>query len=166
MLKCTKSSVDPVSACIPGIIDNPREDGLTHIIVWRTVFDIARPKFSAMLADIRTNLLRHKDLVEKEASLLHFDLFRRQYEEGELRFKQQEKKEIQRQRMEVLEWLEITPTATTPATDQEYYANKRRDYPASGQWLSSCCEYQEWLDPQTTHISCIWLNGKPGAGMY
>jgi len=67
--------------------------------------------------------------------------------------------------MEVLEWLAMTSTETTPATDQEYYASKRKDYPASGQWLSSCCEYQEWINPQTTHIPCIWLNGKPGAGM-
>ena len=118
-----------------------------------------------MLADIRTNLLRHKDLVEKQASLLHFDLFRRQHEEAELRFKQQEKVEIQRQKMEVMEWLAMTSVEATPAKDQEYYAGKRKDYPASGQWLSSCREYQEWIDPQTTHISCIWLNGKPGAGM-
>jgi len=133
--------------------------------VWRVVFDIARPKFSAVLADIRTNLLRHKDLVEKQANLLHFDQFRRQHEEAELRFRQQEKVEIQRQKMEVLEWLAMTPTETTPARDQEYYAGKRRDYPTSGQWLSGCREYQEWIDPQTTHISCMWLNGKPGAGM-
>ena len=59
----------------------------------------------------------------------------------------------------------MASTETTPATDQEYYVSKRKDYHASGQWLSSCHEYQEWIDPQTTHIPCIWLNGRPGAGM-
>ena len=133
--------------------------------MWRTVFNLTRPSFSAALSEIRTNFLRHKDLVEKQANLLHFDLFRKHHEEAELRFKQQEKVEIQKQQMEVMEWLTMTSTETTPATDQEYYASKRRDYPASGQWLSCCREYQEWIDPQTTHIPCIWLNGKPGAGM-
>jgi len=138
---------------------------LTHATVWIAVFDIARPKFSAVLADIRISLLRHKDLVEKQANLLQFEEFRKQYEMSELRFREQEKVEIQRQQMEALEWLAMTPTETMPTGDQEYYASKRRDYPASGQWLSSCHVYQEWIDPQTTHISCIWLNGKPGAGM-
>ena len=139
--------------------------GLTLITVWRAVFHITRPSFSAALAAICTNFLRHKDLVERQANLLHFDLFCRHHEEAELQFKKQEEAEIQRQQMEVLEWLAMASTETTPATDQEYYASKRKDYPASGQWLSSCREYQEWIDPQTTHIPCIWLNGKPGAGM-
>ena len=147
--------------------------------MWRTVFDIARPSFSAALAEIRTNFLHHKDLVEKQANLLHFDQFRRHHEEAELHFdsfrrhheeaelhfKQQEKEQIRKQKLEVMEWLEMTSAETSPATDQEHYASKRKDYPASGQWLSGCREYQEWIDPQTTHIPCIWLNGKPGAGM-
>jgi len=136
-----------------------------HVTVWRVVFDIARAKFSAVLADIRTNLLRHKDLVEKQANLLHFDQFRRQHEKAELRFRQQGKVEIRRQKMEVLKWLAMAPKETTTAGDQEYYAGKRKDYPTSGQWLSRCCEYQEWTDPQKSHISCMWLNGKPGVGM-
>ena len=64
-----------------------------------------------------------------------------------------------------MERLAMTSTDATPAIDQEYYAGKRKDYPASGHWLSRCRDYQEWIDPQTTHIPCIWLNGKPGAGM-
>ena len=138
---------------------------LTLIAVWKSVFHLTRPSFSAALAEIRTNFLRHRGLVEEQAHLLQFDLFRRYHENAELHFKQQEKDEIKRQKMEVMEWLAMATTETTPATDQEYYASKRKDYPASGQWLSRCREYQEWVDPQTTHIPCIWLNGKPGAGM-
>ena len=137
----------------------------TYLSVWRTVFDITHPGFSAALAEIRTNFLHHKDLVEKQANLLHFDSFRRHHEEAESRFKQQEKEEIRKQKLEVMEWLEMTSAETSPATDQDCYASKRKDYPASGQWLSHCHGYQEWIDPQTTHIPCIWLNGKPGAGM-
>jgi len=158
-----------VLACL-GFINNLHEGNIlgtdTHITVLRIAFDITRPRFSAALAEIRTNFLRHKDLVEKQASLLHFDLFRRYHADAELRFKEQEEAEIQKQKMEVMEWLAMASTETTPATDQEYYVSKRKDYPASGQWLSCCREYQEWIDPQTTHISCIWLTGKPGAGIY
>ena len=153
---------------MPCLIDNLKDNipgADTQITVWRTVFDITRPSFTAALAEIRTNFLRHKDLVEKQANLLHFDSFHRHHEEAELHFKQQEKVEIQRQKLEVMDWLAMTSTETSPATDQEHHASKRKDYPASGQWLSRCREYQEWIDHQTTHIPCIWLNGKPGAGM-
>ena len=84
---------------MPGLIDNLHDDNIigtdTHITVWRTVFNITRPSFSAVLAEICTNFFRHKDLVEKQASLLHVDQFCRYHEDAELRFKQQEKVEIQ-----------------------------------------------------------------------
>lgn len=137
---------------------------LTLITVWKNVFHLTRPSFSTALAETRSNFIRHKGLVEEQANLLRFDQFRRDHEKAELQFAQHEKVEIQRQQMETLEWLAMT-SETTPATDQELYASKRKGNPTSGQWLSSCRVYQEWIDPQTTHIPCIWLNGKPGAGM-
>ena len=70
------------------------------------------------------NVCLYKDLVEKQANLLHsihsIDTMKRQNYSSS----KQEKVEIQRQEMEVIEWLAMASTETTPATDQEYYASK------------------------------------------
>lgn len=50
-------------------------------------------------------------------------------------------------------------------TDQEHAAEIRRDFPEAGRWLLLRDQVKEWMDPLSTKIPLLWLNGIPGAGM-
>jgi hypothetical protein len=61
---------------------------------------------------------------------------------------------------EVMTWL----SAHDAISDQESAAKIRREHPLTGLWLLQERQVKTWLDPQTSLVLMLWMNGKPGAG--
>lgn len=130
---------------------------------WKEIFSITWSGFQPALQEIRTNLLRHKSLVENQASLLQFEEFRKAYEVAESHFQNIERTERLRQTQELLEWLGMTGNSS-PITDHERFTDIWKDYSSSGQWLHNCDGYRKLCDPNAD-VPAVWLHGIPGSGM-
>jgi len=132
--------------------------------------------FGTKFTNILDALRRHKQLIESQASLLHFQqcqhdshatlLLIQQYQRSrsELfnKLQKQEEAESQRKYREVITWI---AAADTTIQDHESFCATRREYPGSGEWILKHEKVQNWKQADNPVSSILWLNGIPGAGM-
>jgi len=125
--------------------------------------------FETNFKSILNALSRHRRLIADQAAALHY----RQYQFDSQQYKQersknieycerQEASEMQRKRLEVLQWFSA---ADTTDLDQEQFTYTRREYHGSGNWILKNEKIRNWLEDDTPVSSMLWLNGKPGAGI-
>ena len=71
-----------------------------------------------------------------------------------------EEAERDKRMLSVINWL-------SPADvdhDQEALVAVRQEHPGSGLWLFANDQVKTWIDPDSSLVPCLWLNGIPGAG--
>ena len=117
---------------------------------------------------------RHKELIQAQASLLHYKQYQqdsqetmrhiRQYEcDREMmieKLENLEAKESAKKYDTVMEWIAGAQTHL----DHEAFCAIRDEYKGSGDWILKHEKVQNWREADTPVSSILWLNGIPGAG--
>ena len=132
--------------------------------------------FGSQFEHILDGLRRHKQLIDSQASLLHYQqcqhdnqatLFLIQkYQEDRSKvfdqLKKQQEEESLKKYLEVIDWI---AAAETIKLDHESFCSIRSEYRGSGEWILKHEKVQNWKEADTPVSSILWLNGIPGAGM-
>ncbi|OAL02432.1 C2H2 domain-containing protein [Phaeosphaeriaceae sp. SRC1lsM3a] len=128
---------------------------LKHI--FRAMWKSYETEFQGILQ----NLERHKDLVERRASV---DQYRR-YREDMIIIKTRLDEQISAERLKKLvtirEWLAV---GQQPVDDHAEYQRIRRQYTTTAQWILDHAVIKEWINDTSPSNPLVWMHGIPGAG--
>lgn len=116
--------------------------------------------FQSNFADIIDNLRQHKELVDRQGSLVEFEEANRARIASQKHHRDVEEHERLRRRLYMRDWLD----APNMAEQQEKGHTTREARPDSGRWILSRDRIKAWLDPSTSVPACLWVHGIPGAG--
>lgn len=142
--------------------------------VWRQVFRSVWSDFKTRFSGILEGLRRHKELIQAQASLLHYKQYQQDSQETMRHIRQYEyDREIMIEKLEnleaegsakkydtVMEWIAGAQTHL----DHEAFCAIRDEYKGSGDWILKHEKVQNWREADTPVSSILWLNGIPGAG--
>jgi len=107
-----------------------------------------------------SSLSRHKVLVESQASLEEYEQSQAARLVAQNNFDQIAKAERNRRFLAITEKIH----AATSLTDHEYLLEILKEYPRTGRWILDCATLKDWMNPSSTKVPLLWLNGIPGAG--
>lgn len=138
------------------------------------MFRAAWKDFNARFKNILNRLSRHREFLERQAALLHFDQFQQssqeahqhvmQYQQDRVEiidcFEKQEQEESKKKFFEALAWISGAQTSQ----DHESFCTERAKYPGTGSWILKQEKVHNWIEADTPMNSILWLNGIPGAG--
>jgi hypothetical protein len=114
--------------------------------------------FKTRFQSILDRLRRHRECIESQANLLHFQQYQRDREKLLDDVDRSENDRLLKNYREVLEWISGADTNL----DHEAACNARNEYSGSGHWILEHPKIQNWKEADA---SILWLNGIPGAGM-
>ena len=109
--------------------------------------------------------MRHKKLLESEATLVNYQEAKRQREEARDAQLKAEEAEQKRLINDINGWLKPAESLQ----DYEQYLNVRQNPPgtdSTGRWILRARKVKAWLDPTVTNVPIIWLYGIVGAGKF
>ena len=115
----------------------------------------------ARFQTILENLRRHKNLVETQANLAHFEAAQVARAAAENNMRCLEQTMIKQQLLSVRDWL----CSAKVFNDQDRYASVRSQQANFGNWLLSHRRMVAWLDSASNSVPLLWLHGIPGAGL-
>lgn len=115
----------------------------------------------ARFQSILENLRRHKNLVESQANLVHFEAAQVARSAAENNMRCLEAAVIKQQLLSVRDWL----CSAKVLDDQDRYASVRSQQASFGKWLLNHRRMIAWLDSTSTSVPLLWLHGIPGAGL-
>lgn len=127
---------------------------------WRQIFRSIWKDFDARFKHTLSNLRRHKELVESQAGLAHYQ---RYHQDRQVFLKQLEQlaEDERRQKFaRLLQWI----SGANSTGDHEDQCQVRQDIPHTGKWLLKHPRYVEWRQDDVPRSSTLWLHGIPGAG--
>ncbi|KIX07723.1 uncharacterized protein Z518_02377 [Rhinocladiella mackenziei CBS 650.93] len=141
---------------------------------WKKIFHAFWKDFKTRFDGILKSLSYHKNIIESQAQLLHFQRYDqdrmqllaclKQYEDLRedlwKRIDEQESAELQKKYADAIAWL----AASSPTYEHERALEKRERYPDSGKWIFEKPQMVDWKDGNTPSSPLFWLNGMPGAG--
>jgi hypothetical protein len=116
--------------------------------------------YQSNFTDIIDNLRQHKELVNRQASLIEFEEASQSRIASQKHHQDIQEHERLRRRLFTREWLD----APNMAEQQEKGLTTRKAHPDSGRWLLSRDRIKSWLDPSMNVPPCLWVHGIPGAG--
>ncbi|KAH0563181.1 hypothetical protein GP486_002248 [Trichoglossum hirsutum] len=128
--------------------------------VWKQLFQITWKSFRFRFKPVLEDLRRHKDLVEKQASLYQYEEVQRVRITAETEFRSLREAEDLRQRWAVQDFL----SAANVEEDQEIKASVRAKYPGVCSWILNHKSVQAWSDPNLHSSPLLWIKGIPGSG--
>jgi len=99
-------------------------------------------------------------LIESQANVLEIQAAQAARSNAEEAFKQMFLAQRNTQYNGTQDWL----SAVNMNIDHEGYSAVRQEHPSAGKWMLTNDKIKSWLDPDSSTISRIWLNGIPGAG--
>lgn len=129
------------------------------IIAWHVFFDSLWKDFEARFHGILARLVRHRDLVDKEASSIAIVEAQKWRIQHQLEVDQQERRRQDFLLQDSISWLEIQDRA------QEDYLDKlsHRRQPGTCEWVLRNSHLASWMDNRDGE-PLLWLKGIPGAG--
>lgn len=133
---------------------------LTFIQAWRQLFRASWKDFKTRFQGILENLRRHRDLLENQASLAHFEASQAARMAAESSTRAFEEALVKQQLTSVRDWL----YSANIFNDQDRYSEIRSHLVSYGQWLLKRRQMSTWMDPASSAIPLFWLHGIPGAG--
>ncbi len=131
-----------------------------YLTAWKNLFHATWKSFRTEFEYLLKNLNRHKRLVESQASLVEYEQSQAARLVAQSRFKEIAKAEKGRRRIAVTEKLH----ASSSVAEHENAVEIRSEYPSTGSWILQRDQMKEWMKPETTDGSFLWLSGIPGAG--
>jgi hypothetical protein len=144
--------------------------------VWRQVFRSVWKDFKTRFQHILDGLRNHRELIESQANLLHFQQYQRdslvvldhirQYQGDRKKMLDKllawEQEERHNKYIAVMEWVAGAQTKL----DHDSACDARSGDPRSGRWILKKPEVENWREADTPILSILWLKGNPGAGMW
>ena len=130
-------------------------------IAWKQIFRSSWKTFDTKFRCILTNLSRHKNLIESQASLAEYEQSQLARLAAQNSFEQTAKDEKSRRLTAVIE--RIHPPNSL--NDHEQAVEIRQEHPDTGRWILEVRQLKQWMDPLATDVPVLWVNGIPGAGM-
>ena len=138
--------------------------------LWRSVWKDFQTRFKRLLE----GLGRHRELIQSQANLLHFQQYQmdreklllqvQQYETDREIFiedlEKREKIEHEEKYMAVRKWL----SGAESSLDHEDACSAWHQYPGTGKWILKNEHIQNWREASSPRDSSLWINGIPGAG--
>ncbi len=128
---------------------------------WKQFFRSSWKTFNTNFQCILSNLSRHKNLIESQASLAEYEQAKLARLAAQNSFEQTAKGEKSRRLTAVIE--KVHPPNIL--NDHEQAVEVRQEYPETGRWILRSDQLKRWMDPLTTDVPVLWVNGIPGAGM-
>ena len=128
--------------------------------MWKQLFRSAWKDFAARFQHILDDLCRHKALIETQASPTQIQETQTERAYLQNQFNMTEDNRRMRTQLDVINWI----SAVDSILDQEAAMAIRQDHPTSGQWLLDDKKMRAWMDPSSSLIQFLWMNGIPGAG--
>ncbi|KAF2178004.1 putative zinc finger protein [Zopfia rhizophila CBS 207.26] len=129
--------------------------------LWKQLFDATWKTYKSRFSGIISNMARHRNLIESQASLSQIEAFQESRRIEDDRFDAQMRNENLGRSRAVYGWLK----AANVDTDQYHFSKIRADYPGTGKWLLDNSTFKDWFNHQFPMIPpLLWLNGIPGAG--
>ena len=147
--------MNPYTSAVPCFVT----DGCP--IAWKQFFRSSWKTFNTKFRCILSNLSRHKNLIESQASLAEFEQSQLARLAAQNSFEQIAKGEKSRRLMAVIE--KIHPPNSL--NDHEQAVEIRQEHPDTGRWILEVGQLKRWMDPLATDVLILWVNGIPGAGM-
>jgi len=130
--------------------------------VWRQVFRSAWKDFKTRFQHILDGLRNHRQLIESQANLLHFQQYQRDREKMFDKLVAWEEKERHSKYIAVMEWVAGAQTKL----DHDAACAARSGDPRSGRWILKKPVAENWRAADTPIFSILWLKGNPGVGMW
>jgi hypothetical protein len=129
-------------------------------LAWRQLFRATWKDFNATFAHILQDLIRHKGLIESQATLIHIQEAQLARTKASEIFEKLEAEESHRQSLAVLDWL--SPTDAT--LDQMAASETRESFPETGLWVLKAEKVKAWCQIAIPKWPKLWMYGIPGAG--
>ena len=131
-----------------------------NLPTWRQIFRSVWKDFNSRFEHILQDLRRHKDLIESQATALHFQQYQVDRQMFFEKLNHLETAERKRNYSEVLQWF----LGANALLDHEDICKVRQEFPNSGAWLLKHPDYSSWKEDSVPRVSTLWLSGIPGAG--
>ena len=126
---------------------------------WTFFFKSSWARFDTRFKGILSDLARHSELVDKEATavaIVQANDWRTRWLED---LATQESKRTTSQFQDVLTWLEVARSEQ----EDEFDSLHSLCHPGSCDWIFEHPRIKSWIR-QTPEHAVLWLNGKPGSG--
>lgn len=130
------------------------------MLAWRQLFRSAWKDFKTRFQHILDDLYRHKLLVERQASLIEYQVSQAERANVRNSLTVLEEAERKNRHLAVVNWL----SATDAILDQEASTAMRSEDPTAGRWVFEEPKMKAWVDPAKSAVPLLWMNGIPGAG--
>jgi len=127
---------------------------------WRQAFRSIWKDFNSRFEHILRDLRRHKELIESQATALHFQQYQADRQIIFEKFELLEIAETKRKYSAVLQWF----AGADSLLDHEDTCKVRHEFPTTGHWILKHSKYSTWRMDDVPRTSTVWLNGIPGAG--
>ncbi|OTA61606.1 hypothetical protein K449DRAFT_370870 [Hypoxylon sp. EC38] len=128
--------------------------------LWKQLFQATWRGFTIKIEHLKSNLKRHKDLIESHATIVQFEEIQKIREAAKREFEAHLRAESDRRRLRVIQWLSPFNTESL----QEEYRETRSVCNNSGRWMIDDLRFQKWFNPSRCLWPSLWINGIPGAG--
>jgi hypothetical protein len=116
--------------------------------------------FQSRFQRLLESLGRHRDLIQSQADLQHFQ----QYQVDRIKIledlKGRGKQEQNEKFTTVLKWM----SGASTSLDHQDACNARGEYPGTGKWILKNNKVRNWREAPIPTESSLWINGIPGAG--
>jgi NACHT domain len=131
-----------------------------NLPTWRQMFRSVWKDFNSRFEHILRDLRRHKDLIESQATALHFQQYQVDRQMVFDKLNHLETAERKRKYSELLQWF----LGADALLHHEDICKVRQEFPNSGGWLLKQPDYSSWKEDSVPRVSTLWLSGIPGAG--
>jgi hypothetical protein len=130
--------------------------------VWKQLFRAMWKNFDTRFGGILKNLARHKDFVESNATLAHYQRYQEDIKDLNKKLDDLVAEEQQKKKRAVSDWLAV---GHQPEKNHEDFRHVRRPYPTTAQWILENGHIKDLLGSGVPATPIIWMHGIPGAGM-
>jgi hypothetical protein len=128
---------------------------------WKTVFKSMWKSFDTEFRGILQSLERHKDLVEQQTHIAHYQEHQATTVIFHENWAQQIKVEKEKRLVAVQNWLVVGPQAKD---DHAEHQRIRDEYPTTAAWIFKHDYVKDWVEADLPESPLLWMHGIPGAG--
>jgi hypothetical protein len=138
---------------------SPSDLGLS-VTAWKQLLKSAWKNFDTKFKHILEALSSHRDLVERQGTLLHWQQYRIDRDIMLKKFATIEEEERNAKTASTLLWL----CSTENENEFDKACEAREDSPAKGKWLLEKPAVRSWKDEDLPECPFLWIYGGPGVG--
>ncbi|KAL5380194.1 hypothetical protein DPSP01_007994 [Paraphaeosphaeria sporulosa] len=128
---------------------------------WRKFFRAMWKDFETKFGGIKKSLARHKDLVERRATISQYRLYQLDIVEMRNRLDELVLEERGKKLAAVREWFAV---GSIQEEDHTSFNEIRATYKDTAKWIVKNEKIKDWMHADNPTTPIVWLTGMPGAG--